>query len=82
MKSLMTMTVVTQLALAAGGALWAVSAGPALAANDPGITDHHILVCAYQPMTGTEFKLLPSGQGRRRVVQIRQRPWRDRRIPR
>jgi branched-chain amino acid transport system substrate-binding protein len=63
MNGAIKMSVVTHLALATGGALWAVSAGPALAANDSGISDKEILVCAYQPETGNESSYFRMGKG-------------------
>jgi branched-chain amino acid transport system substrate-binding protein len=41
----------------------AAVAGPALAADDPGITDKEILVCSYQPMTGKESSYYRMGKG-------------------
>jgi branched-chain amino acid transport system substrate-binding protein len=63
MNGAIKMSVVTQLALAASGALWALSAGPAWAANDSGISDKEILVCAYQPETGNESSYFRMGKG-------------------
>lgn len=63
MNGRIKLSVVTQLALAAGGALFAISARPALAANDSGISDKEILVCAYQPETGNESSYFRMGKG-------------------
>lgn len=48
--------------LAAGAAL-AMVAGIAFAADGPGVTKKHVLVCAYQPMTGTESSYYRMGKG-------------------
>jgi branched-chain amino acid transport system substrate-binding protein len=63
MNRTIKMSVVSQLAIAASGVLWAVSAGPAFAANDSGISDKEILVCAYQPETGNESSYFRMGKG-------------------
>ena len=63
MNGVIKMSVATQLAFAAGGAFCAILAGPALAANDSGISDKEILVCAYQPETGNESSYFRMGKG-------------------
>ncbi len=63
MNRTIKMSIVSQLAVAASGVFWAVSAGPAFAANDPGISDKEILVCAYQPETGNELSYFRMGKG-------------------
>ena len=63
MNGAIKLSVVTQLTLAACAAVLAASAGPALAANDPGISDKEILVCAYQPETGNESSYFRMGKG-------------------
>ncbi|MGO9757103.1 MAG: ABC transporter substrate-binding protein [Roseiarcus sp.] len=63
MNRTIKMSIVSQLAVAASGVFWAVSAGPAFAANDPGISDKEILVCAYQPETGNESSYFRMGKG-------------------
>ncbi len=63
MNRTIKMSIVSQLAVAASGVFWAVSAGPAFAANDPGISDKEILVCAYQPETGNESSYFRRGKG-------------------
>jgi len=63
MNRTIKMSVVSQLAIAASGVLWAASAAPAFAANDSGISDKEILVCAYQPETGNESSYFRMGKG-------------------
>ena len=64
MTCTMKMTgIATQMMLAASGFIWAVSNGPAMAANDLGISDKEILVCAYQPETGNESSYFRMGKG-------------------
>ena len=38
-------------------------AGTVAARNDPGVTDKNILICSYQPMTGTESSYFRQGRG-------------------
>lgn len=47
----------------AAGLLAAGIAAPAAAANDPGVSDKEILICAYQPMTGNESSYFRMGKG-------------------
>ncbi len=45
-----------------GAALLAMT-GPAAAENGPGVTDNSVLICSYQPMTGTESSYFRMGRG-------------------
>lgn len=47
----------------AGAALLALGAGGALAQNGPGITDKEVLICSYQPMTGSTSSYFRMGKG-------------------
>ena len=58
MKHLMKVT-----RLIAGAALAALAAGPAAAENGPGITDKEVLICSYQPMTGSTSSYFRMGKG-------------------
>ncbi len=56
MKSMMKwMSTAAAMLLAAGGL--------AYGADGPGVTKNHVLVCAYQPMTGTESSYFRMGKG-------------------
>lgn len=45
------------------GGIAAISATSSFADNGPGVTDNSVLVCAYQPMTGTESTYFRMGKG-------------------
>ena len=53
----------TRLALALTGALVYSAAPVAMAQNGPGITDKEILICSYQPMTGSTSSYFRMGKG-------------------
>lgn len=52
-----------RFAVALTGALVFSAAPVALAQNGPGISDKEILICAYQPMTGSESSYFRMGKG-------------------
>lgn len=52
----------TSLTILAGAALVAL-AGQAQAQNGPGITDKEVLICSYQPMTGSTSSYFRMGKG-------------------
>lgn len=47
----------------AGATLLALANGAALAQNGPGITDKEVLICSYQPMTGSTSSYFRMGKG-------------------
>lgn len=47
----------------AGATLLALAAGSAVAQNGPGITDKEVLICSYQPMTGSTSSYFRMGKG-------------------
>jgi branched-chain amino acid transport system substrate-binding protein len=51
------------LAVVANALLASVTCGAALAANDPGVTDNEVLICSYQPMTGSTSSYFRMGKG-------------------
>lgn len=54
---------VTRLAVALTGALVFSAAPVAMAQNGPGISDKEILICSYQPMTGSTSSYFRMGKG-------------------